>query len=472
MHTDELRSLSIFEGLTDAQLRELVACSTEVRFEPGAYLFREGEHADFWWVLVEGAVDLLRHIGREEIVLVKMDVPGRWAGGFRAWDEHGVYLATARAATSGRMLRMPAGMLRERLDAWFPFGRHLIEGLYRTARSVESTARQRDSLVTLGTLAAGFAHEINNPAAAATRAVDELGAACQTLLSTLGQLAEEEISAPQFTGLDMLRREIEPHAAAQDPLAVADHEEALSAWLTRHGIAHEWTIAPALASAGVDVAWCERAALVLEGPALEPGLEWVASTLSVTTLLSELKEASQRITELVAAIRSYSQMDRASIQQIDVTEGIESTLVMLGHKLSGGITVQRDYGPGVPRIEANAGELNQVWTNLIDNAIDAMDGAGTLRLATRSEGNEVVIEVGDTGHGMPAHVAARAFEPFYTTKDVGKGIGLGLDIAQRIVAERHGGTITIHSQPGETVLRVRIPCPTTLAQGGRGSVNA
>jgi signal transduction histidine kinase len=210
-------------------------------------------------------------------------VPGRWAGGFRAWDLHGVYLATGRGASDGRMLRVPAEVLRDRLNAWFPFGRHLIEGLYHTARSIESTARQRESLVTLGRLAAGLAHEINNPAAAATRAADALEAACQTLLSSLSRLAHDEISAQQFTALNALRREIEPQTAVSDRLALADHEEALSSWLTSHGIVGEWMIAP-LAAAGVDLGWLERAAAVLPGPTLEPGLEWVASTLSAATL--------------------------------------------------------------------------------------------------------------------------------------------------------------------------------------------
>jgi signal transduction histidine kinase len=457
MRVGELRSLSLFDGLTDDQLAELLEGSAEVRIQPGVELFREGEHADFWWVLVDGAITLVRRIGREDTVVGKMDVPGRWAGGFRAWDEHGVYLATGRGAADGRVLRVPAEVLRERFTAWFPLGRRLIEGVYHTARSIESTARQRDSLITLGRLAAGLAHEINNPAAAAARAVDALQSECQTMLSSLTRLARDEISARQFTGLDSLRREIEPPAAAQDPLVMADREEALSSWLARHGVERDWAIAPPLAAAGIDLAWCERAALILPGTALEAGLEWVASTFSAATLLSEMKESTRRISELVATMKSYSQMDRASIQHIDVTEGLESTLVMIGHKLRDGVTVRRDYGAGVPRIEAYAGELNQVWTNLIDNAVDAMGGAGTLRVATRAEGDDVVIEIGDTGPGMPPQVADRAFEAFYTTKDVGKGTGLGLDIARRIVVERHAGTITIDSQPGETVLRVRIP---------------
>ena len=465
MRVEDLRPLSLFEGLSDQQLTELVEGGAEVHIEPGIDLFHEGEHADFWWVLIDGGCDLVRHVGREDTVVGRMDVPGRWAGGFRAWDEHGVYLATARGVAPGRVLRVPAEVLRELSNAWFPFGGHLIEGLYGTARTIESTVRQRESLVTLGTLAAGLAHEINNPAAAASRAVDALEGACQTLLSSLGRLAQGEISAEQFTALDALRKEVQPRSAVLDPLAMADQEEALSSWLARHGVERDWIIAPPLAAAGIDLAWCERAATVLEGAALEPGLEWVASTFSAAMLLSEVKESTRRISDLVAAVRSYSQMDRASIQQIDVSDGLESTLVILGHKLRDGVRVVRDFSAEVPRIEAYAGELNQVWTNLIDNAVDAMDAKGTLRIATRADGDAVVVEIGDTGPGMPPEVAARAFEAFYTTKDVGKGTGLGLDIAQRIVVERHGGTISIDSRPGETVLRVRIPVRPPEARG-------
>jgi signal transduction histidine kinase len=462
MGIEEIRGVGLFDGLTDEQLSDLVEGSAEVSIRPGLELFREGEHADYWWVLLDGVIELVRRIGHEETVVAKMDVPGRWAGGFRAWDEQGVYLATGRAATSGRVLRVPAEVLRQRMHRWFPLGGHLVQGLYHTARSIEATARQRESLITLGTLAAGLAHEINNPAAAASRAVDALGTACQVLLSSLGQLAAEEISARQFTALDALRREVTP-AAAQDALALSDLEEDLASWLSSHGIADEWAIAPPLAAAGVDVGWCDRAAGILEGPALEPGLVWAASTFSATSLLAEIKESSRRISELVAAVQSYSQMDRASMQRIEVTDGIESTLVMLGHKLRDGVTVVRDYGTGVPAIDAHAGELNQVWTNLIDNAIEAMDGRGTLRVSTRADGDQVVIEVTDTGRGMPPEVAARAFEPFFTTKDVGKGTGLGLDIARRIVTERHGGTITIESGPGGTALRVRLPVRRAMA---------
>ncbi|HET6668192.1 MAG TPA: ATP-binding protein [Intrasporangium sp.] len=457
MRVTDLRPLPLFDGLTDAQLAELIDVGKEVRIEPGVEMFREGEHADFWFVLVDGVIDLVRHVGNEDTVVKSMDTPGLWAGGFRAWDEHAVYLATGRGREPGRVLRVPSDALRERATAWFPFGGHLIRGMYGTARNIESTVRQRESLVTLGQLAAGLAHEINNPAAAATRAVASLEGACDALLASVTTLARHGIDADQLALLDALRRDI-PHGATHlDGLELADLEDSLSTWLAAHGVDRDWAVAPALAAAGLDRAWCERVAGVVDGSGLEPALEWVANTLSVESLLSEVKESTRRISDVVAAVKSYSQMDRASRQVVDVTEGLESTLVMLGHKLRPGVTVVRDYDRSVPPVEAYPGELNQVWTNLVDNAVDAMHGNGQLTVSTHNDGDQVLVAIGDTGPGMSRAVVARAFEAFYTTKEVGKGTGLGLDIARRIVVDRHGGTIDIDSGPAGTTMLVRIP---------------
>lgn len=453
----DLHGLDLFQGLTDAQLADLVAAGEGVRFRPGDVLFQAGEHADAWWVLIDGAIDLMRHIGREDIVVRTMDEPGLWAGGFGAWDEHGVYLATGRAATDGRILRVPAPALRAFTTAWFPLATHLLEGLQSTARSIESTARHRESLVTLGTLAAGLAHEINNPAAAATRAADSMSEVAAALLANLGELARHDITPKQFSEVDTMRLELADRTVSQEALALADAEEAVERWLDWHGVEDGWQLAPLLVAGGADPEWCDGVAGSLEGPAMAAGLRWVASSLSLGMLLDEVREATSRVSSLVGAVQSYSQVDRGSRQRIDVTEGIESSLMILGHKLRTGVTVVREYATDLPMIDAYAGELNQVWANVIDNAVDAMEGAGTLRIATRVDGESMVIEITDTGPGMPPEVSDRVFEAFYTTKDVGKGTGLGLDIARRIVEERHRGSITIDTDASGTTMRVRLP---------------
>jgi signal transduction histidine kinase len=454
MDAGTLRGLGLLDGLDDGQLTELAERATEVPVEPGVVLFREGEHADHWWVLLDGALDLVRRIGAEDVVVARMDAAGRWAGGFRAWDDQGVYLATGRGAVPGRVLRLAADDLRACLDAWFPFGGHLVRGLYHTARSIESTARQRSALVTLGTLSAGLAHEINNPAAAATRAVDALEEATDAVTGSLPRLVAAGLGPDQVAALDDLRRRLRAGSGATDPLDRADTEDALSGWLGGRGVPDGRSLGRVLADAGADVRWCDEVAAAVPDEALPEALGWVASTLSAAASLTQVKESTRRISELVAAVRSYSQMDRGSLQRIDVHEGLESTLTMLGHQLRD-VTVRRDFGD-VPEIEAYPGELNQVWTNLVDNAVDAMDGRGTLVLCTTADGDGVLVEVTDSGAGMPPDVAARVFEPFFTTKGVGKGTGLGLDIAHRIVVERHGGTIDVESRPGATTFRVRL----------------
>ncbi len=455
---EDLRALDLFQKVSDEEMHDLIALGAEVGFSVGDELWTQGGPAADWWVLLEGRIDLVRTVGHEETLLGAMDAPGRWAGGFRAWDEHAVYLATGRAGAGGRALRVASAALKDWTRRLDPFGAHLIEGVFRTARTVETTARQRDALVALGTLAAGLAHELNNPAAAAARAVDALGQATERLLSTVGGLAAASVTAEQLLALDALRQEVAsaPPATGTGAMALADREDELSDWLARRGIEDEWTLAGPLAAADADVDWLDRVADLL-GDALDPGLAWVVSTLSTRTLLREVKESTNRISDLVGAVKSYSQLDRASLQDTVLTEGLESTLVVLSHRMPDGVTVVREYAPGTPSIEAIPGELNQVWTNLITNALDAMGGSGRLRLAVFPERDGVVVEVGDSGTWADVAAKDRAFEPFFTTKGVGQGTGLGLDISRRIVVGRHGGDITIDLHPDETVLRVWLP---------------
>ncbi|SDP56143.1 Histidine kinase-, DNA gyrase B-, and HSP90-like ATPase [Pedococcus dokdonensis] len=480
MSAEELGRIALFDGLTAEQRDRLWSAGTEWSFGPGDVPFHEGHPADFWWVLLEGTLSLNRRVGAQETELGMMVNPGQWAGGFQAWDAHGVYLATARGVQPGRMLKVPAEALGDVAREWFPFGVHLIGGLVNTVRSIEAKARQRESLVALGTLAAGLAHEINNPASAATRAVDALDRASEALGSSLRRLGESGATAEQFVELDTLRRSLVARAAEPDAVAAADLEEELSDWLADHDVERDWVLAPPLAAAGADPAFLERAAGVLGTDQLAPGLEWMASSLAVDGLLGEIREATHRVSELVGSVRSYSQMDRSLVQRTDVTEGLESTLVMLGHKLRGGITVVRDYAPDLPMVEAIPGELNQVWTNLIDNAVDAMKGAGTLWITVRGSEERtgaatgeatgaatrggVDVEIADDGPGVPDEVIAHAFEPFFTTKEVGKGTGLGLDISRRIVVERHGGEISLSPRSGGGAA-VRVHVPLRPAEG-------
>jgi signal transduction histidine kinase len=460
-----LRGLPLLAELTDEELGQLAAAGEEVAFGPGDEPFRGGQPADAWWLLLDGQLELVRRMGHEDSVVGQMAKPGQWAGGFRAWDAHGVYMATGRAVSTGRMLRVPAEALGELAESWFPFGVHLIKGLVQTVRNIESTARQREALVALGTLAAGLAHEINNPASASTRAVDALQVTTATLMSSLRRLAEAGITAAAYVELDALRQTLEPVVDTATSLELADREDELSDWLVDHDVSDDWIVAPVLAAAGAGLEFCEQVAEIVGLGAVDPALHWVSSSLGVASLLGEVKESTQRVSNLVAAVRSYSQLDRASVQHTDVREGLQSTLTVLGHKLKD-VTVVREFD-GVPTIEAIPGELNQVWTNLIDNAIDAMDGAGTLRISARgvsaaagdpaADQGGVVVEIADSGPDIPPDVLQHLFEPFFTTKDVGRGTGLGLDISRRIVVDRHGGEITVRRDGGETVFRVRLP---------------
>ena len=467
MLVDDLRTNFLTGQLTDAQLSELAAAGEEITFAAGEDLFCDSDQAEYLWILLEGKVELVRRSANEAAVLFTMTTPGQWAGGWQAWDDaspeggsraldprlHPSNRLSGSALSAGRMFRVPSTELSRLASDWFPFAKHLIMGLYQNVRSIEAAAHQRESLVALGTLAAGLAHEINNPAAAAITAVGSLR---ETVDEMVGDLARHAFEADRCNSLDELRRELVQRTPDGGALADMDREDAVVTWLERHGIDGVWQLAEQLTSAGVDTDWLDRFEVSLAGGPLGPGLHWVSAATAADALLSELADATSRISNLVEAVKSYSEMDRASLQRIDVRSGLESTLVMLGRKLEG-VEIRREFDATVPPIDAYAAELNQVWTNLIDNAVDAMDGRGSLRLVTRVDGDAVVVDIADSGHGMTLDVQARAFEPFFTTKDVGKGVGLGLDMSRRIVVEHHRGDITLDSTDAGTTVHVRLP---------------
>jgi signal transduction histidine kinase len=486
---EELRGLFLFEGLTDDQLGWLCRTGRVIVAEPGG-VYAEGDPATLFYVLLSGTVVLSRRIGADDIETTRSSSPGVYAGAFFAYlgdRVPQVYNNSMRVTERSRFYVLEAAKFAHLMAEWFPMAVHLLEGLFFGIKNTQEAIGQRERLLALGALSAGLTHELNNPAAAAVRATAGLRERIVTLRHKLPSVAAGSHDAALVTLLVKLLDDAADRvttAPALSPLEASDLEDTLTDWLDDHDIANGWQLAPAYVQAGIGTDKLDRvAAAVAEaaanagtgdsgtdnsgtgGTELANALRWLADTIETELLLNEVTDSVARISSLVGAAKQYSQLDRAPYQVVDIHDLLDSTLTMLTAKIGDGISIVRDYDRKLPRIPAFPGELNQVWTNLIDNAASAMNGSGTLTIRTALDREQLLIEFGDTGPGVPPDIQDRIFEPFFTTKPVGQGTGLGLDISYRIIVGRHHGDLRVESAPGDTRFRVWLPlsAPDTSA---------
>jgi signal transduction histidine kinase len=462
---EQLRTLFLFEHLNDDQLAWLIERGRLVEYPAGVIIHAEGSPASCFLVLLSGTMSMSKRVQGGELELFRTDYRGAYTGAFNAVvPDRGVpklYPSTARAVTPCRLFEIPAHDFGKAVWEWFPMAAHLLEGAATQGATASEIVERHERLVALGAVTAGLTHELNNPVAAVMRAAATLRDRLTGMRADLGRLIRADLEPDQLEGISgLVTRALERRRDAPDlsPLEVSDREEELAGWLEDRGVEAGWELAATFVAAGVDVAWLEDMADLMPASHLEAGLTYPVRVLESDGLLDEITEAAGRISGLLASAKQYTQMDRAPLQTFDIHEGLDATLTMLGHKLGDGVEIVREYDRSLPHISAYPGELNQVWTNLIDNAVDAMEGRGTLTVRTGPGRDErLVVAIADTGPGVPVEVRSRIFEPFFTTKPVGKGTGLGLDIAWRIVVGRHHGEIRLDSAPGDTRFEVILP---------------
>ncbi|MDF3304917.1 ATP-binding protein [Rhodococcus sp. T2V] len=465
----ELRTLFLFEKLTDHQLEQLCEKGHVELIEPGP-VFAEGEIATCFYVLIEGELVLSKLSGGEEIEFNRTSQRGVYSG---AWQSYlgdrapQTYTASMRVTAPSKFFVLDADRFGQLMREWFPMAVHLLEGLFFGNQNAKQVVDQRERLLALGSLSAGLTHELNNPAAAAVRATASLRDRVSHMRQKLGVIASGVYDRQALATLIRLQEEtaeLVAKAPTLTPLEASDREDELGDWFDDHGVSGGWDLAPTFVQAGLDVPWLERIVASVDDAAMvESAIRWLNYTIETELLMNEIADSTARVSTLVNAAKQYSQMDRAPYQRIDLRELLDSSLVMLARKIGDSIAVVKEYDPTLPQIPAYAAELNQVWTNLIDNAVAAMDGHGTLTVRTRRDGDMALIEIGDTGPGVPEEIRSRIFEPFFTTKPVGEGTGLGLDISWRIVVKKHRGDLRVESEPGDTRFQVRIPIEPEVA---------
>jgi len=461
---DELRRIPLFDGLSDRELKGVLQNGSEKFVAAGEVNGREGEPVEHLYVILEGELRISKEVSGGEVVI---DTYGPGAFFAEVPLLTGTpFLATGRALTDCRMFLIPNDLFRRMLTEHPSFSHKVLETMAERVQILQSVVGQREKLNSLATLAAGLAHELNNPATAARSSAEDLRESLDELRSAGMHLASAsgELRPSAIEGLERIIGDVTERAEARDKesldeLERCEREEGLALWLEDRGVSEGWDLAPSLVDAGLKATSLEP---ILESVTPElraDAVRYVAAALDAASLVDEVEGSVRRISGIVESMEGYSYMDRSPIQDVDVNGSLDDTLAVLDYRLEG-VEVVRDYDPELPRVTAYGGELNQVWTNLVDNAIDAVstsEGTGRIGLRTSCEGDRVLVEVTDDGPGIPREDYARIFEPFFSTKDVAEGRGLGLDVSYRIIVGRHGGDIHVVSEPGETRFEVRLP---------------